>query len=375
MEMKMEELDKELKIRMMRLLWSSGHFVRSNIPLYSVDGEYKGITDIDVLAIAFGPDFSARTTICDCKTGVGVSTPERIFWTSGVIRYFRADRGFFVRSKILESRYVDLADRLGLLPLSEDQLKNFEDVYNIQREYFIGPFKEENLYLENNRFKNLKEADSKAYHYIKVKYWIDYPHTQILSLMAYVKKINESDKLSNEAKFFFRMYVLSLLSVSLINFARKILVISPLEREEQIKERLMGGKVENYEKKALLENFYDFIKAEIESKYYGKYPVTKVDFLAHFYPSYTKYVIDLVQRLCSSPIQSIAAPQLMDLITYELALKGDGFGKKDIPFHSISYIKTFLKPTKDMITFGERTGILPKENVDKIKETLNKLEE
>lgn len=369
-----EELDKALKIRTMRLLWTNGHFVRSNVPLYSIGGKFNNITDVDVLGISFNRDFSLRTTICDCKSGVNVSTPERIFWTSGVIKYFNADRGFFVRSKVLESKYVDLADRLNLLPISEKQLSTLEDAYNISKDYFIGAFREENLHLEKNRFRSLKEADSRSYHYIKIKYWIDPPNTQIISLMAYVKRINNNDKISDNTKFFLCLYILSLLSVSLINFSRTILVIPPTEREAQIKERLMGGRTENYERKKTFENFYNFMVKEIEKKYNKKYPVTKIDFLSHFYPPYTKYIVDVVQRFCSNPIVSIGVPQVMDLLTYEVALQNKSFGIRDLTYHNIGDIHVFLKSVKDIITFGERTEILSKDDVKKIKSFLSEIQ-
>ena len=317
-----EEQDLELKLRMMRFLWSTGHFVRRNVLLIRYEfGEKTSqqYTDIDVLGIKFDFDLNPHITICDCKSG-RASTPNRIFWLSGVMKYFGANRGFFVRPEVMESKYVDLANKLEILPLSINQISELEESHKIDAKHYFGSFNIENIKIARDRFKKLRSLESKVYDYIRIGYWADPVSQQIVSLMSHASKVKESIQVDEKEKLFLQMYILSLLSLSILNFSRTILVIPKEHREKQIKERLLGGRFESYERKKLLESFYDFMSEEIKLKYNQKYPVTKKDFLSHFYPPYTKYLVDLIQRICSNPRSAVSIPQILDLLTYEVVL-------------------------------------------------------
>ncbi len=91
-------------------------------------------------------------------------------------------------------------------------------------------------------------------------------------------------------------------------FAANIRQSQELIREDQIKNRLSGRRFESYERKKLLESFYDFMSREIKLKYTQKYSVTKKEFLSQFYPHYTKHLVDLVQRICLNPKYAVSIP-------------------------------------------------------------------
>lgn len=371
------ELDLELKIRMMRFLGSTGHFVRRNIPLIRYEFGKKTTqqyTDVDVLGIKFDFNLNPHITICDCKSGSSAKTSERIFWLSGVMKYFNADRGFFVRSNVIESRYIDLANKLEILPLSLTQISELEKSYKIDTNYYLGSFDINNIKTEDDKLRRLHALESQIYDYIYIKYWTDPVSQQIESLMSYALRIKRSDMIKEEEKLFLQMYIRSLLSVSILNFSRMVLVIPQKQREDQIRYRLSGGRFESYERKKLLESFYDFMSREIKLKYNQKYSVTKKEFLSQFYPPYTKNLVDLVQHICLNPKYAVSIPQILDLLTYQVALINKGFDIKDIPNLSNSNdFYNFIKPTKDMITFGERSELLSEEQSKIIKDALSKL--
>lgn len=372
-----DELDLELKIRMMRFLWSTGHFVRRNIPLIRYEfgkRTTQQYTDVDVLGIKFDFNLNPNITICDCKSGNSAKTSERIFWLSGVMKYFDADYGFFIRSNVIESRYIDLANKLEILPLSLTQISELEKSYRIDTNYYIGSFNINNIKTEDDKFRGLQSLESQVYDYIRIKYWTDPVSQQIASLMSYALKIKKSDMIREEEKLFLQMHILSLLSISILNFSRMILVIPQKQREDQIKDRLSGGRFESYERKKLLESFYDFMSHEIKLNYNQKYSVTKKEFLSQFYPPYTKHLVDLVQRICLNPKYAASIPQILDLLTYQVALINKGFDIKDIPnLSNNNDFYNFIKPTKDMITFGERSELLSEEQSKIIKDALSKL--
>ena len=378
MERTKNELDLELKIRMMRFLWSTGYFVRRNIPLIRYEFGKKTnqqYTDVDVLGIKFDFNLNPHITICDCKSGSSTKTSERIFWLSGVMKYFNADHGFFVRSNVMESRYIDLANKLEILPLSLNQISELEKSYRIDANYYLGSFDANNTKTEDNKFRGLESLESRVHDYIRIKYWTDPVYQQIESLMSYALKIKKSDMIKEEQKLFLQMYILSLLSISILNFSRMAIAIPQKQREDQIKDRISGGRFESYERKKLLESFYDFMSHEIKLKYNQNYSVTKKEFLSQFYPPYIRYLVDLVQRICLNPKYAVSIPQILDLLTYQVALTNKGFDIKDIPnLSNNNDFYNFIKPAKDMITFGERSGLLSEEQSKTIKDALSKLD-
>ncbi len=69
-----------------------------------------------------------------------------------------------------------------------------------------------------------------------------------------------------------------------------------------------------------------------------------------------------------------ASPQILDLLTYQVALINKGFDIKDIPnLPNSNDFYNFIKPTKDMITFGERSELLSEEQSKIIKDALSKV--
>ena len=95
-------------------------------------------TDIDVLAIAFDEMFEKRMIVCDCKTGTGASSAERILIVGGLARSLGADTGLFVREEITEHRYIEFADKLNVKLLSSQQLEKLERSSGVDENTYFG---------------------------------------------------------------------------------------------------------------------------------------------------------------------------------------------------------------------------------------------
>src|SRR2546425_5742004 len=133
------EKDTDLKLRTMRYLWNLGYYVRRNLPLTEAWAK-SDQTDIDVLGVKVDEEFLSSFIVCDCKSGASNGTKTRLFWLSGVMRYFGAERGIFVRTQMLGTKYIELADRLGIVSVSEDQLADLERSYVAGPSKNVGPF-------------------------------------------------------------------------------------------------------------------------------------------------------------------------------------------------------------------------------------------
>lgn len=368
------EKDLELKMRLMRLFWFNGYYVRRNVDILRFEAGKKAdqYTDIDVVCVKFSHNLTKTVEVCDCKSGATAKSAERIFWLSGVMKYFGASKGYFVRSKIMESKYVDLANKLEITPLSEKQLAKLESSYNISSKPFLGSFDKKCIPHESEMLSELKNELKSVYEYVNYKYWVDTPSQQINSLVHCGNLVDKS-KLEKESKSFVSLYILIMCVNSVLDFSRSVLQIPVEEQEKYIKEGIVGGEKENYEKVKMLNGFYDFMTKEIELKYKSKYPVTFNEFLSNFYPPYLLDFTDFVQRICSNPVSFISTPQILSFLMYEyvllhkelnIQLLTDIYDK--INLHNI------LKSSIDAIIFGGKCGILC---ADDAKLLSNKLHE
>lgn len=357
----------------MRLFWNRGYLVRKDVNLlrFDVGRPADRYTDIDVVCIRHDSSFNKIIEICDCKSGNAAKTAERIFWLSGVMKYFGANNGYFVWNKIFESKYVDLAKKLDILPMSAESLTKLEMSYDVSSKPFLGCFNKECIIYENETFRELKKEIYPVFEYIISKYWMDSAHQQIVSLIDCVNQIKES-KLNNESKLFLQMYCLTLLSNSILDFSHCLLQIPVEELENEIKERIFGGKIESYQRLEMLKKFYAFMKKEIEIRYNSKYPVNKEDFISNYYPVYLKHLVDLIQRVCLKPEIFARTPQLLDYITYEIVLNRQNLNKQEISeIFGEKNLHELLKSVKDIIIFAERGEFVDISLTKKVLDNLN----
>lgn len=367
------ERDLNLKLRVMRYLWHLGYFVRRNVDLVSY-GYEKGrqYTDIDVLGIKIDEKLDSNFVACDCKSGTKVKTPERLFWLSGVMKYFDSPKGLFVRTQIISSKYIDLSSKLKITLLSSNEITGLEKAYKIDPNHYLGPFCAEQS-AADNVFSELKKKNRKVHDYVLKGYWKDLPQQQIVSLIACCQKIKEMGKFEDYQQSFVLAYTISLLSLSILQFSRQILAIPFSEKDELIKQKLLGGNLTIEERKRILEGFYDFMAREIEERYNEKYPISKSAFLDSLLPRYTKYFVDLVVRICQDPQSAIISPRIFDLFAYETALNNRIFRLTDA-LSGMAFEKFSIKPTKDFFTFAERSDLVTDDLRSAFHEVLKSIE-
>lgn len=363
-----DEKDLYLKLKFMRLLWHLGYFVRKNIEVsrYDLDRKEKQFTDIDVVGIKFDSDLNTSIIICDCKSGYKGHPAERIFWLSGLMKSINADRGFFVKEKMEGRLYYELAENLRIIPMNLNQLDETEKTYNINPELFFGPFRKEQG-LISSFLKQLNNINKRIFEYISYKYWFAIPSEQILTLMSICFQIKNYKTIDHKVKSFLLGYIYSLLAVSLIKFSKIIFYISNENKEQIIKENLMGGRLEYLQRKKLIGSFLNFMKHEIKLKYNQIYPISKTLFIESILPKYVKYLVDFIIRICKSPKSAKYLPQIIDLFAYDYLIFGNEFKNEYLDINNKEY-ETFINILKNYIAFIERSGII----TDEIKESFKK---
>lgn len=358
----MADKDLVLKLRLMNYLWRLGYLVFKNVEISSMNvTDRKTFTDIDVLGIRFSTDLVSDFIICDCKTGK-VKNAERLFWLSGVMKFFDASKGIFIRPEKLSSTYYELAERLNIIPLTNNQMDELEKAYNIDKEALYGQFISEQDKLDEI-WKELKKDYRKEIRYLLIDYWKDIPQQQILTLFSVYKNLNKDNKYN----MFIHCLLHSLLSISITSFSRFFLTIPFHLREDLIQKTLLGGELSYYDREQILTNFYIFMTNEISARYNQKYPVTKKDFISGMIPSYAKYLIDLIIRICNTPEISLIISRYFNLYPYKIVLLDDEIEINNLiegmPINNVT-----MKPIKDFITFLDRSNIL----TDELKQEYNK---
>lgn len=129
------ERDFALKTAIRSILWSQGYSTRIDVLLaYDRDLRGKsgsgkaGLTDLDVLGIRLDPGFRVHIAVADCKTTAG-QVPERLFWLSGVGKFFGSDTNMLVRSKPLPEHAPPLARALDITLVGPDDLDILTNTY------------------------------------------------------------------------------------------------------------------------------------------------------------------------------------------------------------------------------------------------------
>lgn len=187
------EKDFGLKAAIRAVLWAQGYTTRLDVLLaYDKDTQGKsrsgkaGLTDLDVLGIRLDPGFRIHTVIADCKTASG-KIPERLFWLSGVSKFFESDTNLLVRSHSLPDHAFPLARTLDIALVGPDDLSILTNTYvnpsgqnlaRVWQDFFSPQLLGETL----TRLSRLPLAEVARYR--EARYWMDPPYIRIQQILV-----------------------------------------------------------------------------------------------------------------------------------------------------------------------------------------------
>ncbi|HWP78971.1 MAG TPA: hypothetical protein VNL34_04915 [Candidatus Nitrosotenuis sp.] len=363
--MQQQEQDLELKLRFMKLLWRQGYYLRRNVAVIEFGESTDPYTDIDVVGIKIDNELNTTLIICDCKSGQSARTRERLFWLNGLMKYFNANSAVFLRSKINPIKYRNLSKTLDITIMSETELINLESCYDVAESEYFGSFDQNQQSMEN-AFRTLKKYSPQIHNYIKTDYWIDSVPNQITTLIKCCKNLKVISQLNEQVRPFLVLYTLSELSIVLIKLAKETMFIPQDQHQEFINIELQGGKTEYQERKRLVGTFYDFMAREIHEKYKQSYPIKKSEFIESVFSlPYSKYLIDLIDRMCLNPTGFMHIPKILDCMAHNYVLKNKVFDIRKIISNYDSNIDHIKKALTDFMIFSERCELLSSELIQK----------
>jgi hypothetical protein len=221
------EKDFPLKAAIRAILWAQGYSTRLDVLLaYNKDSRERetnnaskiGLTDLDVLGVRLDLGFRVHTAVADCKTTVG-KVPERLFWLSGVGKFFGSDMDILVRSQSLPEHASPLARSLNISLVGPEDLSiltntyvNHSGLYKTQagRDFFSLELLGEALF----RLSSLPSSLAKVERYRETTYWMEEPYRQlqrvILALQSMAKEGSTGKIFQLVFADFVWLYVISL---------------------------------------------------------------------------------------------------------------------------------------------------------------------
>lgn len=120
----------------------------------------------------------------------------------------------------------------------------------------------------------------------------------------------------------------------------------------------------------MLSDFYDFLVDEVNRRYKQKYPITKNTFVDQVVPLYSKYVVDLVSRICADTRGASNVPRLLDLIAFEGMLLGRSVETSQLVLSNNTSIESLVLAAEDFIAFADRAGIIDFDTRDALRNSV-----
>ncbi len=189
------ERDFTLKSSIRAVLWAQGYSTRLDVLLaYDKDIQGKigagkaGLTDLDVLGLRLDLGFRVHTVVADCKTTPG-QVPERLFWLSGVGKFFGSDANLLVRSHPLSGHAPPLAKSLDIALVGPDDLSILMNTYvgplsrsqpQAWQDFFSPALLSEAL----ARLSRLPSSLVKVERYRETGYWMEEPYQRLNRVIA-----------------------------------------------------------------------------------------------------------------------------------------------------------------------------------------------
>lgn len=343
--------DLELKLRLRGILYSQGYWTPMEVELSHFDAQPRGIsrlplTDLDVLGIRFDTLFVKHSVVGDCKSGKSVSDIGRVFWLKGVMEYFGADLGYYLRPQI-DAHARAVAPKLGLRTFNESEVRILEKT--VHADVVETPIADIATYIQIEKLWGIRispglkptseELQLKSvYSFLSYRYWSTEFHRNILTV---VEKFQDIAHILRplDPKHILLAYV------GAERFAHCLLEIGSYVQDlgggniaRYLRHYLFGGALGLKEK----EQFFDLLQKATGSK----------EFLD---PPYLNELLELLSRLIRNPEGSSDVLRHLTAAYLTCALQG----KPNFPKISQGETNTAaIVIAKDIcFTFAKMTGI------------------
>lgn len=258
--------DLPLKLRIKRILEAQGYHCPIEVMLSHFESQdtkqnlkRTPMTDIDVLGIRFESDLRQTTIIADCKSG-RESEANRIFWLRGVMDFFHAQEGIFVKSQ-MHGQARTLAPKLGIRVLDEKGLGILEkgleldtlSIHNNDKAVHDRMIELWGIHVEPDQKPTERQLVlKKVYDYLQYRYWMVDDYVNIQTIMDLFTEIR-GDLIPDSRKPKYLSFVgLQRLLLSIIKLSGDIAARNPSNIGEQFRISFFGGTERMYASEKLM---------------------------------------------------------------------------------------------------------------------------
>lgn len=312
-----------LELRLARLLFSEGAFVRRSIELRAGIGSQFTITDLDVLSVYIAPDLSVRRTIAECKSGLGrgaSKAPDRLLWGRGLRSLLRADSHIVVTSRKINADVRALADRLDAEVLDERDLDRREKLRGLRPDSAYGSHDPALLAVVRDHYAAIRKNDElkRAWRFCLADGWLMEAASAIkrsLGALQLLARKHSQDTTDAEAQAIEWLLGQSCLVFCLaaVEMAGHCYRRPPELFEPWFVERMSGGTVPAQHMERISRDVDEYIVAVLAK--IGATPAQQVDAmgaLAPEPPRYAQPLLELVRRLAAEPSTAAGLPRALD---------------------------------------------------------------
>ena len=320
-----------LELRLARLLFVEGSFVRRSVDLRT---EFRGeftVTDIDVFALRFLPDLSTQLLIAECKSGLSRNAhraADRLLWGRGVQDLLRADRHLVVTAKRVGADTRALASRLGSGVLDETDIERREQTMGIDAGAPYGSHDPRLFSLEAQFYGALKgdEELKRAWQFVRSEGWLAEPVAALKRALGACKLLSrrngeDTTELEEAAIRWLLWQATLVFTVALVRIAGERYRQPDELFEPWLIDHLSGGDVPAAVLERLSKDVDEYLLQLLGRL--GASPADQVGALGVLVPQpprYTGPLIELVRRFAAEPAIASAVPQLLDWRIAEAAL-------------------------------------------------------
>ena len=318
----MKSLDKDTpyKLRVRQILWAQGYHCPLEVDLshFEYDGSRRELrreswTDIDVLGIRFDPDLRSFRVIADCKSSKE-SEPNRLFWIKGVMDFFGAHEGIFVK-KIVHPHARALAPRLNIRVLDEDGLQTLEKGIPSETAFYaIGDIaihgRTQALWGINvnpgHKPTKVELNLKRLYHYLQYLYWMIDEYRNVQTLIERFASVASELKGSDIRAKYLAFIGLQRLVLAILRMAGSIMAQGITDILAQSRAYLFGGPFLLSEREKIVE-----LVNSLSSQKDPELPSIILD------PPYFAELAEIVNRIIINSWQSRKMLQVLDVVIFD----------------------------------------------------------
>jgi hypothetical protein len=309
------------ELRLARLLFAEGAFVRRAIDLNMHFGENFTVTDLDLLAYRFSPALDLHLEIGESKSAEGKKGPkaaDRLLWIHGVQELVGADSAFVATSRQASDRLRGLAEELGLSLLDERDLEHRERIQGLTKDSPWGPHDPDLLERQREVYEAIKDDEKlkRVYWFLRSEFWLATPVVALKRAFGALRLLGgrKGASAKDPSVLWLGRQAQVNITVALVELAGASYRSEPeAVREQLVRELAAGPKVDYATLEELSREADRYMMAVLKES--GVQPGKQIESLgalAPSPPSYTESLIEVIERLAEEPIAAAALPRATD---------------------------------------------------------------